>query len=361
MPYIYIGLGVSNLSARGVEKIKKQMSSIFRSHGLEITIKANKKRVQFLDFYLDLETGEYGPYMKPNDTPIYVHTGSNHPPKVLQNIPKGINRRLSLISATKEIFEREAPVYQAALEKSGHTYKLNFDENLSLDMEKTKSRTRNNVVWFKPPFSQAVKTNVGRQFLKLLDKHFPPGSPLHAIFNRSKVKMSYRCTPNLAKKIKAHNSKILKPTPNNEEQNGGCNCRNKDECPIPGECLRQGVIYQAEVCRDDNKVDTYIGLAATSFKDRWRNHKSSFKTRNPKNSTTLSKYIWELQDQKIGYEVKWKILGSAPPYNHVTDKCRLCTREKFFIIFQPEKATINSRNEIAGFCLHKESQLLKKS
>ena len=105
-------MGVSNLSARGVEKIKKQMSSIFRSHGLEITIKANKKRVQFLDFYLDLETGEYGPYMKPNDTPIYVHTGSNHPPKVLQNIPKGINRRLSLISATKEIFEREAPVYQ---------------------------------------------------------------------------------------------------------------------------------------------------------------------------------------------------------------------------------------------------------
>ena len=107
--------------------------------------------------------------------------------------------------------------------------------------------------------------------------------------------------------------------------------------------------------------ETYVGLAATSFKERWRNHKSSFKTRNPKNSTTLSKYIWGLQDQKIGYEVKWKILGSAPPYNHVTDKCGLCTREKFFIIFQPEKATLNSRNEIAGFCLHKESQLLVKS
>ena len=51
---------MSNLSARGVEKIKKQMSAIFRGHGLEITIQANKKRVQFLDVYLDLETGEYG-------------------------------------------------------------------------------------------------------------------------------------------------------------------------------------------------------------------------------------------------------------------------------------------------------------
>ena len=345
-----------------LNKVKQSSCFNFRKHGLEITVEVNKKHVEFLDVYLDLNTGEYGPYLKPNDTPIYVHTGSNHPPQVLQNIPKSINRRLSLISATKEIFERAAPVYQEALEKSGYSFKLHFEENLSLDMEKSKkTRNRRDVVWFNPPYSQAVKTNVGRQFLQLLDKHFPPGNPLHAIFNRNKVKMSYRCTTNLAKKIKAHNSKIIKANSKTEEQKDGCNCRKKNECPVPGECLKQGVIYQAEVCREDNKVDTYVGLAATSFKERWRNHKSSFKTRNPKNSTTLSKYIWGLQDQKIGYEVKWKILGSAPPYNHVTDKCGLCTREKFFIIFQPEKATLNSRNEIAGFCLHKESQLLVKS
>ena len=84
--------------------------------GLEITIQANKKKVQFLDVYLDLGTGEYGPYLKPNDTPIYVHAGSNHPPLVLQNIPKGIKRRLSRISATKQIFKRAAPVYQSALD-----------------------------------------------------------------------------------------------------------------------------------------------------------------------------------------------------------------------------------------------------
>ena len=130
---------------------------------------------------------------------------------------------------------------------------------------------------------------------------------------------------------------------------------------VEGECLKQGVIYQAEVSRDDGIVDTYIGLAATSFKARWSNHCSSFRTRNPKNSTTLSKYIWGLEDKNIGYQVKWKIMGSAPPYNHVTDKCHLCVREKYFIIFQPEKATINSRNEIAGHCPHKEGQLLKKS
>ena len=121
------------------------------------------------------------------------------------------------------------------------------------------------------------------------------------------------------------------------------------------------IVYQAEVTREDNKVDTYVGLAATSFKDRYSNHTSSFRTRNPKNSTTLSKYIWGLQDQNIGYQVKWKILSSASPFNHVTNRCRLCVREKYFIIFQPEMATLNNRNEIAGHCLHKTSQLLDKN
>ena len=112
---------MSDLNPHGVERMKKKMSAIFRGHGLEITIDANKKYVEFLDIYMDLEKEEYGPFSKPNDTPIYVDASSNHPPKVIENIPMGINRRLSTISATKEIFDKAAPVYQAALKKSGHT------------------------------------------------------------------------------------------------------------------------------------------------------------------------------------------------------------------------------------------------
>ena len=244
----------------------------------------------------------------------------------------------------------------------GHTFKLNFEEDLSADMGKAKNKRKHkrDIIWFNPPYSQAVKTNVGRQFLKLIDKHFPPGNPLNTIFNRSKVKMSYRCTQNLERKITSHNSRILKSDTNSEDEKE-CSCRTKSNCPVNEKCLKKGVIYQAEVKSDDNKVETYIGLAATTFKDRYSNHKSSFKTRNPKNSTTLSKYIWGLQDKGIKYEVKWKLVGSAPPYNPVSDKCKLCVKEKYFIIFQPEMATLNSRNEIAGFCNHKDSQLLKNS
>ena len=96
---------------------------------------------------------------------------------------------------------------------------------------------------------------------------------------------------------------------------------------------KTGVVYQAEVKREDNIVDTYVGLSATSFKDRYRNHTSSFRTRNPKNSTTLSKYVWGLEDQGIRHEIKWKIVSRAKPFNHVTKKCRLCVKENFSSFF----------------------------
>ena len=357
------GLAVSDLNPQGVERIKKKMSAIFRKHRLEITIEANKKRVEFLDIYMDLNKEEYGPFLKPNDTPVYVDAGSNHPPKVLENIPKGINRRLSTISASKEIFDKAAPTYQAALNKSGYKFKLDFEE-VSISNEdggKQAKKRKRNIIWFNPPYSRAVMTNVGKTFLQLMDKHFPPGNPLHQIFNRNKVKMSYRCTPNLARKISSHNAKILKSNQNTEGPKKECNCRKSDECPVEGKCLQNGVVYQATISRRDGKVDTYIGLSEPPFKDRFRNHKSSFKTRNPKNSTSLSKHIWQLEDQNIGYDISWKIVSRAKPYNPVTNLCPLCTREKYFIIFKPEMASINARNEIAGPCLHKHNKLLKKS
>ena len=43
--------------------------------------------------------------MKENDHPVYVKVDSNHHPKVLKNIPMGLDRRLSKISCNKVVFD----------------------------------------------------------------------------------------------------------------------------------------------------------------------------------------------------------------------------------------------------------------
>ena len=82
------------------------------------------KVVDFLNIKMDLNTREHKPYMKPNNTPLYVHKQSNHSPNIIKNIPESINRRLSNKSSNKIIFKKAIPPYQDALMKSGYNYKL---------------------------------------------------------------------------------------------------------------------------------------------------------------------------------------------------------------------------------------------
>ena len=75
---------------------------------------------------------------------------------------------------------------------------------------KSRKTRKKPVTWFNPPYSMNIATNVGKEFLMLIDEHFPPGHPLHSVINRSTVKVSYRCLPNMGASISRHNSKILK-------------------------------------------------------------------------------------------------------------------------------------------------------
>ena len=125
---------------------------------------------------------------------------------------------------------------------------------------------------------------------------------------------------------------------------------------MENKCLTNSVVYQAIVKRTDGVTDSYVGLTENTFKDRWTKHKSSFKTRNPKNASGLSKYIWKLDDECVDYSIEWKIISRAKPFDPGTGVCRLCIREKYFIIFKPNMATINSRSEIGG----QASKLLSK-
>ena len=352
------GLAVCKATPREIEKTKQEVSNVFKSHGLKITIEANKKTVNFLDVTLDLPSGSYKPYMKPNNKLLYVHQQSNHPPALKKNIPLNINKRLSNISSSKEIFNEAIPPYQKALEESGYDFKLTF--NPEQTTRKKKSRKRN-TTWYSPPWDSNVKTNLGKKFLGIIDKCFPPNHPLHKIFNRHTLKLSYSCMPNMKTIISTHNKKILSqdtatPGPT-QQQERTCNCRKKPECPLEGKCLQANVVYQASVTTEATN-ESYVGLA-TNFKDRYRNHMTSFRHANRRNETELSKYIWTLKDARKPFRVQWKVLATCKPYDNVSKKCNLCLKEKFFIICRNDLCTLNKRNELASSCPHRNRFTLK--
>ena len=80
-----------------------------------------------------------------------------------------------------------------------------------------------------------------------------------------------------------------------------------------------------------------------------------------RNSTELSKYIWNLKNNNISYSIKWKILKRAKSYNNASKRCNLCIWEKYFIICKPDIATLNRRNEFVSTCRHANKFLLIKN
>merc|ERR1711954_481596 len=99
---------------------------IFQENGLKVTIEANKKVLDFLDVELNLNNNSYRPFLKPNNSLLYVNSESNHPPGVLKNIPVSINKRLSDLSTSEEIFKDSVKEYQKALDASGYKHMLEY-------------------------------------------------------------------------------------------------------------------------------------------------------------------------------------------------------------------------------------------
>ena len=351
------GLAACKAPPKTVEIIKKKICSIFKNLNLKITIEANQSTVDFLDVTFNLETDSYRPYTKPNNNIQYVHRLSNHPPSIIKNIPENINRRLTTLSSSKREFDLAAPPYQKALQQSGYDYKLEYKPTTQKPTNKQK-RTRN-ITWYNPPYNSNVQNNLGKQFLVIINKCFPPTNPLSKIFNKNTLKLSYSCMPNLKQKVTAHNNKILNSEITTNTHT--CNCRRRDQCPLDGKCLQRSITYQATVCnKTNNTEETYVGMCETDFKARFRNHKASFTHTDKRHQTELSKHIWQLKDNNIDFDIKWKIVKPCQSYSNKTKKCNLCIFEKYLIICKPKMCTLNKRNELAATCRHSKNYLLTK-
>ena len=163
--------------------------------------------------------------------------------------------------------------------------------------------------------------------------------------------------PSMKVKIDGNNMNVLN---SNSEDEKLCNCPKNATCPLNGECLRKDIVYQATVTCGETS-ESYVGITATSFKARLANHKASFKSKEKRNATELSKHIWDLKERDLDYAIKWKVLCKAPNYSNKTKKCHLCLAEKFFILCKQNTASLNKKSELLSKCRHKDKFLLNLS
>jgi hypothetical protein len=154
----------------------------------------------------------------------------------MKEIPNMVNQRLCSLSCNEDVFNRAKPPYEKALADSGFHSDLNYKEEQPQEVDARQKRKRKRkTIWFNPPYSSNVRTNIGSKFLKLIQEHFPPNHRYSKIFNRYNIKLSYSCMPNVSSTIKQHNTSLLHPEETNGK--GGCNCQVGGNCPHPQWCM----------------------------------------------------------------------------------------------------------------------------
>ena len=99
-----------------------------------------------------------------------------------------------------------------------------------------------------------------------------------------------------------------------------------------------------------NEHQYYSSIPDTPFKERFENHKTSFRHRSHLTASDLSKYYWKLVENSAVPKIKFSIAKSVKR-NASISNCKLRLSEKVFII----------RNLDGVNVLNKRSEFISKS
>ena len=93
------------------------------------------------------------------------------------------------------------------------------------------------------------------------------------------------------------------------------------------------------------------------IKLRITSHLNSFNLERYANSTSLSKYIWNLKNNQLQYTLTWDIIRKAVSYKGGGGKkegiCNLCITEAKCIM-QSSAILLNTKSEIFYNCPHRK-------
>ena len=122
----------------------------------------------------------------------------------------------------------------------------------------------------------------------------------------------------------------------------------KKDCPLDNKCLSSCIVYQAKVKKTGKN---YIGISEKNFKSRLSAHNFSFRHETYKNSTTLSRHVWET-GQSPEPEIEWSILKQSTGRKPCDRECQLCLEEKLQILKQKNNPNcLNRRSELSNRCV----------
>ena len=80
-----------------------------------ITCETNLKAVNFLHITLNLTSGKYQHYNKPQNNPLYINI---HSPNIIKNLPDNISKRINNLSADEITFNKSKDLHNNALAES---------------------------------------------------------------------------------------------------------------------------------------------------------------------------------------------------------------------------------------------------
>ena len=153
-----------NTSDPKAEILKKKFQKLFKEKDLDIIVQCNLKITNYLDITPNLNDGSYRPYKKSFEETNYIHVNSDHPSLIIKEILRSVGKRLSILLSLKNIFQESAIYYEKCLKNRGYKSKLQYQQPKENYQNKR----------FNPPYSNSVKNNIRRIFIKLISKHFPP-------------------------------------------------------------------------------------------------------------------------------------------------------------------------------------------
>ena len=136
---------------------KKEITEIFKSFELSITVTTNVASANYLENNFDLTKDIYKPYRKPNDEPVYINRHSSHSPNIIRQIPLSVSSRIPNISSNQSIFNSSIPMYKEVLTKSGFNDDIIYTPVIQSNNSERKNTKKRKVIWFNPPYTMNME------------------------------------------------------------------------------------------------------------------------------------------------------------------------------------------------------------